>query len=423
MEQYISPELLTSGDFKQYQQQQQQQLQQTAASDFLSFTSPSDIIAPHPDQFELELDSSLAGFDPLQLQSFIIDDPFSFLRADTPTCGPPSTFTVSSESASAYESLSSYSESLSSYSESFYNYAPSNYSFPSELDMDFSRASISAGQKYVDTAAVQNTASGMSADALSEYSYSTKSNSPASSTGSSGQMLDERDVFNALPPSPVVQQGGSVYSDYGSDYYPSIASNHPSLGYTGIMSPSPVSAGQAAQIQIAQARPLSPVGLGSGLTLLPNSARNESRIAPRTSSSSRVSARAGGTRLEQNESAEDPKKRFPCPKCSKAFARGYNLKTHMNTHDPHRLKPFVCPQGSCERSFSRKHDLGRHLVSIHHMPVQRDGSVAGSSADGLSDNSERRIGVVGMKDELLRCEVCGACGPKKCAHTKVEEVK
>jgi hypothetical protein len=37
----------------------------------------------------------------------------------------------------------------------------------------------------------------------------------------------------------------------------------------------------------------------------------------------------------------------------------------MATHDPNRLKPHVCPHRSCGRSFSRKHDLGRHLVSIH----------------------------------------------------------
>src|ERR1700733_12641868 len=29
-----------------------------------------------------------------------------------------------------------------------------------------------------------------------------------------------------------------------------------------------------------------------------------------------------------------------------AFARAYNLKTHMATHDPNRLKPHVCPHSS-----------------------------------------------------------------------------
>ncbi|KAJ3537459.1 hypothetical protein NMY22_g5588 [Coprinellus aureogranulatus] len=55
----------------------------------------------------------------------------------------------------------------------------------------------------------------------------------------------------------------------------------------------------------------------------------------------------------------DPRKKY------KSFARAYNLKTHMGTHDPNRLKPHVCPHRTCGRSFSRKHDLGRHLVSIH----------------------------------------------------------
>ncbi|KAF6766237.1 hypothetical protein DFP72DRAFT_1057404 [Ephemerocybe angulata] len=68
----------------------------------------------------------------------------------------------------------------------------------------------------------------------------------------------------------------------------------------------------------------------------------------------------------------DPRKKYKCPSCPRGFARAYNLKTHMGTHDPNRLKPHVCPHNSCGRSFSRKHDLGRHLVSIH-----RDESITG----------------------------------------------
>ncbi|KDQ20663.1 hypothetical protein BOTBODRAFT_124402, partial [Botryobasidium botryosum FD-172 SS1] len=48
-----------------------------------------------------------------------------------------------------------------------------------------------------------------------------------------------------------------------------------------------------------------------------------------------------------------------------AFARAFNLKTHLATHDPNRIKSHVCKHPGCGRSFSRKHDLGRHLVSIH----------------------------------------------------------
>ncbi|PWN24011.1 hypothetical protein BCV69DRAFT_232692, partial [Microstroma glucosiphilum] len=57
-------------------------------------------------------------------------------------------------------------------------------------------------------------------------------------------------------------------------------------------------------------------------------------------------------------------------KCDRAFARAYNLNTHFATHDPdpNRAKPFPCPYPSCKsefRSFSRKHDLQRHIASTH----------------------------------------------------------
>ena len=48
------------------------------------------------------------------------------------------------------------------------------------------------------------------------------------------------------------------------------------------------------------------------------------------------------------------------------IARAYNLKTHIQTHDPNRLKPYACHHKSCGRSFSRKHDLQRHRAAIHH---------------------------------------------------------
>ena len=81
-----------------------------------------------------------------------------------------------------------------------------------------------------------------------------------------------------------------------------------------------------------------------------------------------------------------------------AFARAYNLKTHMATHDPNRLKPHVCPHASCGRSFSRKHDLGRHLISIH-----RDESVTSSQHSG----SVRKSSVGVEKGPRGWCDSCG----------------
>lgn len=48
----------------------------------------------------------------------------------------------------------------------------------------------------------------------------------------------------------------------------------------------------------------------------------------------------------------------------------------MATHDPHRVKSFVCRHTGCGRSFSRKHDLGRHYTSIH------GGSTGGGNLSG-----------------------------------------
>ncbi|VDB93509.1 unnamed protein product [Peniophora sp. CBMAI 1063] len=62
----------------------------------------------------------------------------------------------------------------------------------------------------------------------------------------------------------------------------------------------------------------------------------------------------------------DSRRKHQCPNCPRAFARAFNLKTHMETHNPNRAKPYVCPHRSCARSFSRKHDLQRHRAAIHH---------------------------------------------------------
>lgn len=94
---------------------------------------------------------------------------------------------------------------------------------------------------------------------------------------------------------------------------------------------------------------------------------------------------------------------FHCPLADilPAFARAYNLKTHKATHDPNRLKPHVCPHRTCGRSFSRKHDLGRHLVSIHR-------GDAPSTANGLhlsTSPAKRLIGV--ERGNRVWCNGCG----------------
>jgi hypothetical protein len=120
---------------------------------------------------------------------------------------------------------------------------------------------------------------------------------------------------------------------------------------------------------------------------------NSGVVAQSTISPSHMSHAVPSTRLDEDAKG-DPRKKYKCTVCPRAFARAYNLKTHMATHDPHRLKPYTCPHRSCGRSFSRKHDLGRHLISIH-----RDDSDPRTAAARMS------IGVEG--GFRTWCDTCG----------------
>ncbi|KAF1927866.1 uncharacterized protein M421DRAFT_162260 [Didymella exigua CBS 183.55] len=58
---------------------------------------------------------------------------------------------------------------------------------------------------------------------------------------------------------------------------------------------------------------------------------------------------------------------FVCTLCKpqKGFARNYNFKQHMETHNPNRAKPHVCRMEGCQKAFVRKLDLDRHNTSVH----------------------------------------------------------
>ena len=116
---------------------------------------------------------------------------------------------------------------------------------------------------------------------------------------------------------------------------------------------------------------------------------------------------------EPRTSSESTQKRFQCPKCSRAFARAYNLNTHLSTHDPDpsRAKPFPCPYRSCRaeggRSFSRKHDLQRHVASVHEW--EPEPGIHGDSGDvgeGQETGGLASLGL-GAPGKKFRCDECG----------------
>ena len=82
----------------------------------------------------------------------------------------------------------------------------------------------------------------------------------------------------------------------------------------------------------------------------------------------RGSPRLSVQRLKQ---AQSKRRRTPrenanwvCEICDMPFERSYNLKSHMDTHDPDRQKPFKCEYEGCYREFVRKTDLMRHISSV-----------------------------------------------------------
>lgn len=114
---------------------------------------------------------------------------------------------------------------------------------------------------------------------------------------------------------------------------------------------------------------------------------------------------------QQFDADGTPVKRFQCHLCERAFARAYNLNTHLATHDPDpaKSKPFPCPYPSCKsdggRSFSRKHDLQRHVASTHeHEPIPDDEEEIDENGVRISQLAKLGLSTPGRK---FRCEECG----------------
>lgn len=50
-----------------------------------------------------------------------------------------------------------------------------------------------------------------------------------------------------------------------------------------------------------------------------------------------------------------------CPYCQHTSNRANNMREHIQIHDPNRPKPHTCKL--CHKSFARKHDMNRHVLS------------------------------------------------------------
>ncbi|CAE6446731.1 unnamed protein product [Rhizoctonia solani] len=305
------------------------------------------LLAPHPDAFERELDD--LGIDDSLLSSLVVpnDDIANlnaFLAHRSPVCGPGSAITVSSDSLSYYNEFSNHGlESLYNESLSAYGGAVSEHSLFAHSDLDINLDALNTFH-MPSPQRQSRSPSGEISDNSSAYGHS---------RSSSNSLFD-------------VPTGYENISANG--YYIQPSSNYARRNHSGLVHRDVPSQHLQAR---AQAHPYVPADhaydhAGSG-----------------------------------NESPEqsDPRRKYQCPQCPRAFARQFNLKTHMATHDPNRTKPHVCHHAGCGRSFSRKHDLGRHLVSIH-QDAEHNNNTAATSP-------KRAASSVAVKSEREWCDRCG----------------
>ncbi|RXK37586.1 hypothetical protein M231_05128 [Tremella mesenterica] len=102
----------------------------------------------------------------------------------------------------------------------------------------------------------------------------------------------------------------------------------------------------------------------------------------------------GGRGYVPGQTPDDPKKRHKCTICGRGFARAFNLKSHVQTHNPLRPKPHTCPHSSCKRGFSRLHDLERHRQGIH-----SDGPLAEAKKHGVAPSTARAQGRIQRRSQ------------------------
>lgn len=266
---YVDPQLFAGKPAPDSFDFDHSELASKAAFEFAHYgQSPTDVVAPHPEQFDAELDSSLAAFDTdvFNLPHNFLDTPdlFTQWRSDTPTRGVPSTFTVSSEST--YDS--NYSDTLSSYHSSN---SPSSAYNPEEIDAEMQRV---LGTMF-------NNDNGSIYGGSDYQPRSTHASVSIPSMGVFGNAAVPPSVYPRGTSSdyePVTQR--RVPTSASSDYYPQTGGHYP---VQATVSPATVSTSLSVPSQ-------SPPSLGS------SSLKGES---------------------------SDPKKKYACPSCSRGMYQSY----------------------------------------------------------------------------------------------------
>lgn len=180
----------------------------------------------------------------------------------------------------------------------------------------------------------------------------------------------------ALPPARITPRPGIVRKYRRTPVRPMTPAPAPAPAPPSAPSPVPPPAiGGASEALLGS----TPGNLGPLLPSAPSSTGNG--IGPGSGSVNPASSTRSSP-PGHNEGGDERK--LQCKYCGRMFNRAYNLSTHEATHDPSKAKRFQCPYRTCQaqggRTFSRKHDLQRHVASAHEFDappevlVRADGS-------------------------------------------------
>ena len=120
-----------------------------------------------------------------------------------------------------------------------------------------------------------------------------------------------------------------------------------------------------------------PASVEEGSSSLEEHCKDEDTDWEDRSSNSLVSSKSGierslsGTELHPADShrrrrslTTDETAKCWCQICGKPFRRTYNLRAHVETHNPLREQPFECVFPDCSKRFVRKTDLERHKETV-----------------------------------------------------------
>lgn len=106
-----------------------------------------------------------------------------------------------------------------------------------------------------------------------------------------------------------------------------------------------------------------------------------SKKSPATTSKNKKAKKAKSASAE--EAAGGAGKRFYCPQrdCGRAFARNFNMQSHLKSHLG--IREFDCPH--CSKKFSRRHDRARHCTAVHN-------STTSCTMSEMGDDDDERDG-------------------------------